>query len=92
MMFKMPPPDPHLEELDLSVPDMRFPDEERRVEDLLRGLPGVSSMLIVQSGVWIAYRPTTITPAQILASLHAAGFRASTFQDSESGKTGSSSV
>jgi hypothetical protein len=85
------PPD-HLEELDLSVPDMRFPEEERQVEALLRGLPGVTSILIVQSGVWIAYRPTTITPAQILASLHAAGFRASTFQDSESGRTGSSSV
>lgn len=88
----MKPPDSRLEELDLNVPDMRFPEEERRVEALLRGLPGVSSLLIVQSGVWIAYRPAAIMPAQILASLHAAGFRASTFQDSESGKTGSSSV
>jgi hypothetical protein len=88
----MHPPDPHLEELDLSVPDMRFPEEERRVETLLRGLPGVASVLIVQSGVWIAYRPTAIMPEQILSTLHAAGFRASTFQDSESGKTGSSSV
>jgi hypothetical protein len=86
------PPDPHLEELDLSIPDMRFPAEEQKVKELLHGLPGVAAVLLVQSGAWIAYRPITITPRQILDHLHAAGFRASTFQDSESGKTGSSSV
>jgi hypothetical protein len=80
-----------LEELDLAIPDMDNPTAEERVAELLRDLPGVQFVRLIERGAFIRYNPVGIKHEQICTTLQNAGFRASTFQDSESGKTGRSS-
>jgi hypothetical protein len=80
-----------LGELDLAIPDMVTQEERTRASILLNDLPGITSMRIQERGIWMSYRPAAITKEEICETLQRAGFRASTFQDSVTGKTGSSS-
>ncbi len=80
------------EEVDLAIPNMHSPEDEARAGQILRELPGVTGVRLVQRGAWISYRPATITHDAICAALRKVGFRANTFQDSATGEVGASSV
>ncbi len=81
-----------LEELDLAIPDMHSTGDELKAGRILRELPGVSNVRLVARGALLRYRASTISREQICDTLHHAGFRATTFQDSASGAVGKSSV
>jgi hypothetical protein len=85
------PQDTATQELDLAIPDMDGPAAQAQVGDLLRDVPGIVEMRVMDRGAFVRYRPDAINHNQICALIRKAGFRASTFQDSESGKTGISS-
>jgi len=78
-------------ELDLAIPDMNDEDDEKKVSAALKGIKGIQFVRILPRGAFIRYHPDAITGDAIVASLHHAGFRASTFQDSKTGRTGKSS-
>ncbi len=80
------------EEVDLSIPNMHSREDEARAGQILRELPGVTGVRLVQRGAWVSYHPETISHDRIGAALRNGGFRASTFQDSATGETHSSSV
>ena len=79
------------EELDLMIPDMDTEKTEVEVKAALEKLPGIQAVRLVPRGAWIRYNPVGIGKDQICAALRQSGFRASTFQDSKTGKTGVSS-
>jgi copper chaperone CopZ len=81
----------HFEELDLMIPDMDTESAEAEVKGILDGLPGIQAVRLVQRGAFIRYDAATMNHEQICAMIRKAGFRASTFQDSKTGKTGVSS-
>jgi hypothetical protein len=58
---------------------------------LLKGIKGIQFVRIMPRGAFVRYQPDAITGDAIVAGLHHGGFRASTFQDSKTGKTGKSS-
>lgn len=78
-------------ECDIAMPTLNSPDDEVRASQALRHLPGIEDVRIVIGGAWVAYRAETITPDAICEALRHAGFRASIFQDSATGRTGLSS-
>ena len=78
-------------ELDLAIPDMDSTSAEVQVATLLKDVPGSVEARMMERGAFIRYRAESITHDQICDLIRRAGFRASTFQDSESGKTGLSS-
>jgi hypothetical protein len=80
-----------LEELDLMIPELHSAERESAAGAALRVLPGIDSVRFVQGGAVVAYRAGSISKDEICHTLRQAGFRASTFQDSFSGKTGISS-
>jgi hypothetical protein len=80
-----------LGELDLAIADMVTQEQRVRASSILHDLPGVLAVRIQERGAWLSYRPTAISKEQICEALHRVGFRASTFQDSITGKTGSAS-
>lgn len=80
------------EEVDLAIPNMQSLDDETRAGSVLRGLPGVTGVRLVQRGAWISYHPETISHDKICLALRHAGFRAGTFQDSATGTVGTTSV
>lgn len=80
-----------LEELDLSIPDMDSPVTENAVKNALQNLPGVSFVRLIERGAFVRYQPNGISVDEICTSIRNAGFRASVFQDSKSGRTGLSS-
>jgi len=80
------------DEVDLAIPNMHSRDEEVRAGQILRALPGVTGVRLVQRGAWVAYRAATISHERICLALRHAGFRVNTFQDSATGFVGSSSV
>ncbi len=82
----------HLEELDLSVPDLDIQADEEKAGAVLNKLHGVSAVRILEHGIWLSYHPAQITKEAVLTALAQAGFHATTFQDSASGETGSSPV
>jgi len=82
---------PEVAELDLAIPDMNDEDDEKRVSALLKGIKGIQFVRILPRGAFIRYHPDAIAGDAIVAALHHAGLRASTFQDSKTGKTGKSS-
>jgi copper chaperone CopZ len=82
---------PQVAELDLAIPDMNSEDDEIRVSAALKGIKGIQFVRILPRGAFVRYHPDTIAAGAIVANLHHAGFRASTFQDSKTGKTGKSS-
>jgi hypothetical protein len=79
------------EELDLAIPDMDTQNAEMQVATLLKGLPGVQHVRLIERGAFVRYNPVGINHEQICITLQNAGYRASTFQDSQSGQTGRSS-
>ena len=81
----------HPEELDLAIPDMDSPTAEEAVKQSLERLPGIISVRLVERGAFARYSPNVITPDQICIAVRQAGYRASIFQDSKSGRTGKSS-
>ena len=81
----------HAEELDLAIPDMNTEAAEIAVQGSLQKLPGVISVRLVERGAFARYKPNVITPDQICMTVRQAGYRASIFQDSKSGRTGRSS-
>jgi hypothetical protein len=80
-----------LEELDLMIPELHSAEEETAAGHAIRVLPGIDSVRFVQGGAVVSYRADSISKEEICSTLRQAGFRASTFQDSFSGKTGQSS-
>lgn len=80
------------EELDLAIANMDTPEAERTVKTLLEPLRGIHAVRLVARGAWLDYEPDTISSAQICTTLQQAGFRAGLFQDSETGRTGNSTV
>lgn len=80
-----------LEELDLAIPDMHSEADEMKASEALRNLPGVGTVRFVQRGAWISYRSSAISKDEICDALRKAGFRASVFQDSKTGRTGHAS-
>ncbi|MDB6155202.1 MAG: hypothetical protein JWL90_3655 [Chthoniobacteraceae bacterium] len=80
-----------LDELDLMIPDMDSESAEAQVKGILEKLPGIQGVRLVQRGAFIRYDAQTMNHEQICAMIRQAGFRASTFQDSKTGKTGISS-
>jgi hypothetical protein len=85
------PSSPPTEDLDLAIPDMDNEDAVRRATGVLNGLPGIVAMRMVERGAFIRYNPVGIKKEEICQAFQQAGFRASVFQDSKSGKTGKSS-
>jgi hypothetical protein len=81
----------NLADLDLAIPDMDSTAAQSQVATLLKDIPGIAEVRTIERGAFIRYRAAAISHEQICALLQRAGFRASTFQDSESGKTGQSS-
>ncbi|HEX8295344.1 MAG TPA: hypothetical protein VF593_03530 [Chthoniobacteraceae bacterium] len=79
------------EELDLAIPDMSTEADEMQVKAILEKLPGIRAVRLIERGAWIEYNSVGITHEEIRTAIRQAGFRASTFQDSKTGKTGSSS-
>jgi copper chaperone CopZ len=82
---------PHIEELDLAIPDMDTETGEFAVKESLEGLPGIVAVRLMERGAFTRYRPDIINKEQICAAVRQAGYRASVFQDSKSGKVGKSS-
>ena len=80
-----------IEELDLAIPDMDSPGAETQVAALLKDVPGMVEVRLIERGAFIRYRGGAISHEEICALIRRGGFRASTFQDSESGETGVSS-
>ncbi len=80
------------DELDLAIANMDSPEAERAVSALLKPLPGVRAVRLIERGAWIDYNASAISADEITAALHRAGFRAGLFQDSRSGRTGTSTV
>jgi hypothetical protein len=81
----------HAEELDLMIPDMDTDTAEAQVKGILEKLPGIQAVRLLSRGAWIKYNPLSIAPNEICTAIRQSGFRASTFQDSLTGKTGVSS-
>jgi len=77
-----------LAELDLAIPDMLTLTAEASAREALRLLPGVKETRLVAQGAWIAYDSTVINHHEIVEALRESGLRASTFQDSATGKLG----
>ena len=80
------------EEVDLAIPNMHSGADESRAGQILKGLPGVTGVRLVQRGAWVSYHPQTITHSRICEALRRFGFRATTFQDSATGETGLTSA
>jgi hypothetical protein len=81
----------HSEELDLAIHDMDSATAENEVQAILKRLPGILAVRIIQRGVWIRYNPGGINKDQIVTAIRQSGFRAATFQDSKTGAIGRSS-
>ena len=64
---------------------------EAEVQTILKRLPGIESVRLVQRGAFVRYHSSEIDKDQICAAIRQSGFRASTFQDSKTGATGVSS-
>ena len=79
------------EELDLAIPDMDSAKAESDVKASLEQLPGMITVRLIERGAFARYNPNVITKDQICIAVRQAGYRASIFQDSKSGKTGRSS-
>lgn len=79
--------EPQLEELDLILEGMQTPDDEKKVQQVLKGIQGVQAATIIPEGAWIRYEPRKVTKEKVAHKLTEAGFASVTFQDSLSGQT-----
>ena len=82
---------PHPEELDLAIPDMDSETAEMAVKASLERLPGMIAVRLIERGAFARYNPNVINMDQICLAVRQAGYRASIFQDSKTGRTGVSS-
>lgn len=82
----------HLEELDLVIPNMDTDEMQLRAGEIVRGLPGVQAVQLVDGGALVSYRAGAVTKEEICGALRQSGFRAGVFQDSLTGETGTSSI
>jgi copper chaperone CopZ len=82
---------PNAEELDLAIPDMDTETAEIAVKKSLEKLPGIITVRLVERGAFARYNPNVINQDQICIAVRQAGYRASIFQDSKTGRTGRSS-
>ena len=80
-----------VDELDLAIPNLNTEEDEERAGAVLKGMRGVVDVRMMQRGAFVRYHGQTVTHEAIIYALHHAGFRASVFQDSKTGKTGKSS-
>lgn len=80
------------DELDLAIANMDSPEAEQAVGKILKGLPGVHGVRLIERGAWLRYDAQAITKDQICEILHRASYRAGLFQDSKSGHLGHSTV
>lgn len=83
--------DDTVEELDLAIPDMDTENAENAVKKSLEKLPGIIAVRLMERGAFARYNPNVISQDQICIAVRQAGYRASIFQDSKSGRTGRSS-
>jgi hypothetical protein len=81
----------HVEELDLAIPDMDSETAELAVKASLEQLPGIINVRLLERGAFARYNPNAIDKDQICTAVRQAGYHASIFQDSKTGKTGRSS-
>ena len=77
-----------LEELDLAIANLDFPEQEKELRGILEQLPGVCAVRIQEQGALIQYNPVGTSKDQIVAALRQAGLRPTVFQDSATGQTG----
>ncbi|MEO7932272.1 MAG: hypothetical protein ABIT76_03840 [Chthoniobacterales bacterium] len=80
------------EELDLAVPNLNTAEDEAKAGKILQKLRGVEGVRIIERGIWVSFRPATIHHDAIIDALQKGGYKASLFQDSETGEMGSTSV
>lgn len=78
---------PPLEELDLVLATMQTSDDEKHVQQVLKGIPGVQAARIIPEGAWIRYESNRVTKEKVCRVLDEAGFTPQFFQDSLSGQT-----
>jgi hypothetical protein len=78
-----------LEELDLAIANLDFPEQEKSLRSLLETVPGVRSVRIQEQGALIQYLPASTTKDQIVQAIRQGGYRLTVFQDSATGETGS---
>ncbi len=76
-----------LEELDLAIVNMDLPDTEKRALLVLKGLPGVHGVRLIERGCWLQYDAARVTKERICQLLESAGLTVEVFQDSKSGET-----
>jgi len=79
--------EPALEELDLVIEDMKTPEDEKTVQDVLESISGVQAARIVPEGAWIRYESSQVTKEDVCEALTEAGYTPQFFQDSLSGET-----
>jgi hypothetical protein len=77
-----------LEELDLAIANLDFPQQEKDLRALLEKMPAVRAVRIQEQGALIQYNPVGTTKDEIVTALSQAGYRVTIFQDSASGQTG----
>jgi hypothetical protein len=82
-----PSADP-IEELDLAIANLDFAQQEKDLQRLLEQQPGVLAVRIQEQGALIQYNPVGTSKDRLVDTLRQAGFRATVFQDSASGQTG----
>ena len=82
---------PNAEELDLAIPDMDTEHAELAVKKSLEQLPGIITVRLMERGAFARYNPNVINQDQICIAVRQAGYRASIYQDSKTGRTGLSS-
>ena len=58
------------------------------VERKLEQLPGIIAVRLMERGAFARYNPNVISQDQICIAVRQAGYRASIFQDSKTGRTG----
>ena len=80
---------PSPEELDLAILGMDTPAAEKAVLEALEGLSGVVSVRLIERGAFLRYKAETVTKDEICDAVRKAGYRATVFQDSKTGETGS---
>jgi len=74
--------------LDLAISDMNTQALEERAAAVLRSLHGVHQTAIIERGANVHYYPAQVSPDRIIQELKSAGLKATLFQDSATGKTG----
>ena len=81
----------HAEDPDMPISDLDLGIAELEVKTSLENLPGIIGVLLVGRGAFIRYNPKAINEDQICSAVGQAGYRASVFQEANTGQAGVSS-